>query len=69
MKWVKHHGRHAREAKHLGEAAADGGNSSRPTGSFHFPRPLSLTNLRIGHFYFGNNRTFLFWFDNLLKSD
>ena len=29
---------------------AGGGNSSRPTGSFHFPWPLSLPRLRRGHF-------------------
>ena len=67
MRWVKHRERHRPEAKHTGEAAAVGGNSSRPTGSFHFPRPLSTINLRIGHFYFGNNRTFLFWFDTDTK--
>jgi len=41
--------------------AVAGGNSSRPTGSFHFPRPQTQTR---GHFYFGSNRTFLFWLDS-----
>ena len=49
--------------KFPGEAAPPaGGNSSRPTGSFHFPPP-DKTRARTGHFYFGNNRTFLIWLD------
>jgi hypothetical protein len=65
MKRIKHPEGYSAERKHAGAGVVVGGNSSRPTGSFHFPRPLRLTNLRIGHFYFGKNRTFLFWFDTI----
>ena len=58
---------HSRFPDGLQPRAVAWGNSSRPTGSFHFPRPQTLTlNLKTkrGHFYFGKNRTFLFWLDN-----
>ena len=49
------------ENSKVGGEAVAGGNSSRPTGFFHFHRPLTppgpeediSTLVAIGHFYFG----------------
>ena len=59
------------ENSKVGGEAVAGGNSSRPTGSFHFHRPLTPPGLEedistlvaIGHFYFGltlSSMVFLF---------
>jgi hypothetical protein len=43
--------------KHMFSEPEREGNSSRPTGSFHFPQPKNQTNPK------PQNRTFLMWLD------